>query len=102
MIAENYYYKPLLIKLRSLLREEVIGDVLFMHINALKLQKTGNWRDDVALSGGGALFEGGIHWINFMANTGMTVKTVNGFQPRQESGIDKSVLAVMKYQEGLY
>jgi len=99
-IAENYFYKPSLVKLRELLKSGIIGDILFVHLNALKLQKTGNWRDNPELSGGGALFEGGIHWVNFMANLGLSVESVSGFHPRAKSVIEKSVLAVFQYREG--
>lgn len=99
-VAENYFYKPSLIKLRKILKSGIIGDILFVHLNALKLQKTGNWRDNLELSGGGALFEGGIHWVNFIANLGLTVESVTGFHPKAKSAIDKSVLAAIQYREG--
>lgn len=99
-IAENYFYKPSLIRLREVLKSGIIGDILFVHLNALKLQKTGNWRDNPELSGGGALFEGGIHWVNFIANLGLTVESVSGFHPQAKSAIDKSVLAAVQYREG--
>jgi predicted dehydrogenase len=100
LVAENYFYKPVAIKLRKLLRAGLIGEVLFVHVNALKLQKTGNWRDDPGLSGGGALFEGGIHWINFIANLGLSVKSVRGLRPGQQNGIEKSMLVAIEYAEG--
>ena len=54
-VAENYQYKPLLLRLRQLLAEGVIGDVLFIHINAIKKQgDTNDWRADPALALGGA------------------------------------------------
>ena len=80
-VAENYYYKPLTTTLRQLLADRVIGDVLFIHLNAIKLQKTGNWRDEATLSGAGALFEGGIHWVDFLANLGMEITAVHASQP---------------------
>jgi predicted dehydrogenase len=100
LVAENYFYKPVAVKLRELLRTGLIGEVLFVHVNALKLQKTGNWRDDLDLSGGGALFEGGIHWINFIANLGLSVKSVRGLRPGKQNGMDKSMLVAIEYAEG--
>ena len=47
-----------------------IGDVLFIHVNAIKKQRDAGWRTDPALTLGGALYEGGIHWIDFMASLG--------------------------------
>ncbi len=99
-VAENYFYKPLAFKLRELLKNEMIGEILFVQINAIKLQKTGNWRDDTQLSGGGALFEGGIHWVNFIANLGMPVKSVRGFRPGKRVGVEKSMLVAVEYESG--
>ena len=115
-IAENYYYKPLATALRRILADGIIGDVLFIHINAIKLQKTDNWRDDADLSGAGALFEGGIHWVNFLANLGMEVKAVRATHPGDrtpreaaerseaprgpEFPIDRSMLVTFEYDNG--
>ncbi len=100
LVAENYFYKPLLRRLREVLRQNLVGDVLFIHINALKRQKTENWRDDAAVSGGGALFEGGIHWINFLNNLGLTVDSVRGFRPPPTGPLEKSMLVTFTYREG--
>lgn len=100
LVAENYYYKPLAVKLRQLIREGLIGEVRFVHINALKKQKTEDWRDDPSLVGRGALFEGGIHWIDFIANLGLKIKHVRGFRPGVRDGLDKSMLVAIQYQEG--
>lgn len=99
-VAENYFYKPLLAVLRNLLNEDVIGEILFVHFNAMKEQKVKDWRGDISLSGGGALFEGGIHWINFISNFGLTLKSVHGFRPGDKKGLDKSVLMALEYEEG--
>lgn len=99
-VAENYFYKPVLRRLRQLLGEGIIGEVLFVHINALKEQKITDWRGDTSLSGGGALFEGGIHWINFISNMGLTLETVKGHRPGKTEGMEKSVLVSLKYREG--
>ncbi len=101
-IAENYFYKPLACKLRDLIKSGVIGEILFLHINALKKQviREEDWRSDSELSGGGALFEGGIHWINFVANLGLKVKTINGLRPGLKNGVEKSLLITMEYEEG--
>ena len=81
LVAENYHYKPLLERLRRLLAERAIGDVLFVHANAIKQQRSADWRADPALALGGALYEGGIHWIDFMATLGPEVRAVRGFRP---------------------
>lgn len=98
-IAENYFYKPLLSHLQNLIQSQIIGDVLFVHINAMKQQEIKGWRGDTNLSGGGALFEGGIHWINFVSNLGLNLKTVQGWRPGKQDGMDKSILVSLEYEE---
>jgi predicted dehydrogenase len=100
LVAENYYYKPLLRKLRTLLHDKVIGELLFIHINALKEQKIKDWRGDLTLSGGGALFEGGIHWINFIASLGLELESVRGYRPAPRDDFEKSIMVSMQYKDG--
>jgi predicted dehydrogenase len=102
-VAENYRYKPLLDRIHALLAARVIGDVLFVHVNAIKLQRAspGDWRQDPALAVEGALYEGGIHWIDFMANLG-TVSRVRGMRPALPAGraIERSMMVSFEYAEG--
>lgn len=100
LVAENYCYKPLLGRLRQLVEGEAAGEMLFIHLNALKRQTTGDWRDDLGVAGGGALFEGGIHWINFLANLGLTIRSVRGFRPGRQDGPERSILVSIEYAEG--
>jgi len=102
MVAENYFYKPLLRKLRETLAADLIGDLKFLFFNATKTQKTDDWRDDKTLTGGGALFEGGIHWVNFMANLGLDIQAVTGFLPKikKANALERSMQMVVKYKDG--
>jgi predicted dehydrogenase len=55
----------------------------------------------MSLAGGGALFEGGIHWINFMANLGLPVRRATGYRPGGHTGEpDLTTLAVFEYEGG--
>lgn len=100
MVAENYFYKPVLRALRSMLRDGTIGEPRFLDIKALKTQRTQNWRDDATLAQGGALYEGGIHWIDFLANVGLDVVSVHGFRPGPARGLDREMLVVARYAQG--
>lgn len=99
-VAENYFYKPLAFKLREIIQAGIIGEPLFVHVNALKQQPMKDWRCDARLSGGGALFEGGIHWINFIGNLGMKIKSVHGFRPGISEDMEKSILVALEYEGG--
>ncbi len=100
LVAENYFYKPVVRALRSMLRDGAIGEPRFLDIKALKTQRTENWRDDPLLAGGGALYEGGIHWIDFLANIGLDIVSVHGFRPGSRTGLDREMLIVARYAEG--
>ncbi|TWV97454.1 Gfo/Idh/MocA family protein [Chitinophaga pinensis] len=98
-VAENYFYKPALKRLREVLAMNLIGDIKFLFFNATKSQKVTDWRADAGKAGG-ALFEGGIHWINYMSNLGLTVQSVTGFQPSNTSKPERSMQVVAQYAEG--
>jgi UDP-N-acetylglucosamine 3-dehydrogenase len=99
-VAENYFYKPLTRALREVISSRVLGEPRILTINALKEQRTGDWRDDRSLAGGGALFEGGIHWVNFMGSLGMEVTAVHGFRPGPAVGPEKTIVVVFEYATG--
>ena len=98
LVAENYCYKPVARLLRGIIANGSLGRILFLDVVALKTQTPSGWRSDPALAGGGALFEGGVHWIAFMANLGLEVISVRPFAPRQSPQL--SSLVVFEYDEG--
>lgn len=100
LVAENYFYKPLVRMLRAMMKDGVVGEPRFLDIKALKTQRTEDWRDDPTLAGGGALYEGGIHWIDFLANVGLELVSVHGFRPGASAGLDREMLVVARYAEG--
>lgn len=99
-VAENYYYKPLRAAVAAVVASGDLGEIRFVHLNAMKRQPVADWRGDPAMAGGGALFEGGVHWINFMANLGLTLTEVQGFRPGDHAGPERSTLVVGRYAEG--
>jgi predicted dehydrogenase len=100
MVAENYFYKPMAEALRGVIARGEIGAPLILSVSALKRQRTGDWRDRAEVAGGGALFEGGIHWINFMSNLGLPVERVHGFRPGSGEGPERTMVVVFEYAGG--
>jgi len=100
LVAENYVYKPLTNLLRRVVERGDLGTILFIQLNALKHQPTGDWRDDLDLAGGGALFEGGIHWISLLAGLGLTPGRVRAAQPGPPTGSERNMLVTIEYAEG--
>lgn len=99
-VAENYYYKPIAEALRAVVAAGDLGEIRLLSVNALKRQRNDDWRNDEAMAGGGALFEGGIHWVNFMANLGLEVTRVHGFRPGLGEGPERTMVVVLEYAGG--
>ena len=100
LVAENYFYKPMARLLRQTFNRGDLGELRLIQLNALKGQTTGDWRDDAGLSGQGALFEGGIHWISFLANLGLTPSRIRASRAGARTGLDRSTVVTIEYAEG--
>jgi UDP-N-acetylglucosamine 3-dehydrogenase len=101
MVAENYFYKPLASALREVVAAGELGAIRIVHVNALKRQEVSGWRTRAEMAGGGALFEGGIHWVSFMASLGLEVEDATGFLPGGATPEDeRTAVAVFRYAGG--
>jgi UDP-N-acetylglucosamine 3-dehydrogenase len=67
-VAENYYYKPFIRKIRKFIDDGLIGDILFIELNKTGISQKNGWRTDKTMMGGGALLEGGVHWVNALVS----------------------------------
>ena len=83
LVGENDHYKPLAIKLRRLLADGVIGDMVFGHFSSIvkRLKTQDDWRNDETMAGGDAFFEEGIHWLHLAASLGPKITSIRGFRP---------------------
>ena len=99
-VAENYAYKPLARAIQRIVGSGELGEIRFVHLVAVKKQRHGGWKDDAAVAGGGALFEGGVHWIDFMAHLGLEVESVHGFRPRPGDSLERSMVVTARFEGG--
>ena len=106
LVGENDHYKPLAIKLRQLLADGAIGEMVFGHFSTLvkRLKDADDWRNDESMAGGDAFFEEGIHWLHLAASLGPKITRITGFRPSPSSeGPDKrvkSMLVSFNYDNG--
>jgi predicted dehydrogenase len=100
-VAENYAYKPIADHLRRMIQGGDLGEVRFVNIDATKRRRVEGWRADPAASGGGALFEGGVHWVSFAANLGLEVEDVRAYRAGPAGGPERSTLVVFEYAGGV-
>ena len=98
LVGENDHYKPLAIKLRQLLADGVIGEMVFGHFSSVvkRLKTADDWRNDESMAGGDAFFEEGIHWLHLAASLGPQITSITGFRPSpSRTGPDKRVKSMM-------
>jgi len=104
MVAENYFFKPLVKVLRQHIERGDIGKPMFLELNRAGGNKVGGWRSDAEMMGGGALLEGGIHWVNLLASIGGEVTEVVAAQPRGThelvAPLEDSLELLVKFENG--
>ena len=109
LVGENDHYKPLAVRLRQLLADNVIGDMVFGHFTTIarRLKTADDWRNDEDLAGGDAFFEEGIHWLHIANSLGPAITEIRGYRPvLSPDGDDpgdrraKSMLAAFRYDNG--
>lgn len=95
MVAENYHFKPAVRVLRRHLDAGDLGAPLFLELNRAGRQRPTGWRADTELMGGGALLEGGVHWVNYLCRLGGVVRDVCAARP----DVDRPLVA--PFEDGL-
>jgi UDP-N-acetylglucosamine 3-dehydrogenase len=97
-VGENDHYKPLAVCLRRLLREGVLGEMVFAHFTSIvqKLKRADDWRNDETMAGGDAFFEEGIHWLHLAASLGPRITMAHGYRPSMSrEGPDRRIKSMM-------
>ena len=103
LVAENDHYKPLAVCLRRLLREGVIGEMVFAHFTTLvrRFKTADDWRNDETMAGGDAFFEEGVHWLHLANSLGPVMTEARGYRPAvSPEGPDrraKSMMVAFRY-----
>lgn len=106
LVGENDHYKPMAVRLRELVRDGAIGEMVFAHFVTIahRLKTENDWRNDETMAGGDAFFEEGIHWLHIAGSLGPKIVSIQGFRPRaSRTGPDtraKSMLASFHYDNG--
>jgi predicted dehydrogenase len=103
LVGENDHYKPLAVRLRRLVADGRIGEMVFAHFTTIahRLKGADDWRNDEAMAGGDAFFEEGIHWLHVAGSLGPRIVSAHGFRPAvSRDGPDrraKSMMVAFRY-----
>jgi predicted dehydrogenase len=106
LVGENDHYKPQAVRLRQLLSDRVIGDMVFAQFTSIakRLKTADDWRNDETLAGGDAFFEEGIHWLHLASSLGPAITSIDGYRPTPSAaGPDKrakSMMVAFRYDNG--
>lgn len=104
MVAENYFFKPLIPTLRAYIGRGDIGQPLFLELNKTGRSRNTGWRTDAELMGGGALLEGGVHWVNLLLEVGGPVTEVLAVRPTVDyplaAPLEDNLQVIVKFANG--
>jgi predicted dehydrogenase len=107
-VGENDHYKPLAVTLRRLLAEGAIGDLVLAQFTSVarRPKPAHDWRNDVAMAGGDAFFEEGIHWLHLAGSLGPRITRIDAYRPApaaeplEGDTRTKSMLVAFEYDTG--
>jgi predicted dehydrogenase len=109
LVGENDHYKPMAVRLRRLLSEGVIGELVFGLFTSVvrKPKSASDWRNDESMAGGDAFFEEGIHWLHLAGSLGPVIRRIQGYRPplSKDGPLEgdarfKSMLVSFQYDSG--
>lgn len=105
-VAENYFFKPIIKTIRAFIDDGLVGEVLFLELSKTNRENKSGWRTDGVMMGGGALLEGGVHWLNALTSlAGGTPTEVIAAKPGAEYAtqvpLEDSLLLVVKFSNGV-
>ena len=81
MVAENFHFMPAFRHVKAVLVGEGIGRLRELHLVSRGLRLPSGWRGDPEVTGGGALIDGGIHYVHNLRWWGGPVRRVFALRP---------------------
>ncbi len=104
MVAENFRFKPSVRKARRLIEAGAVGRVKCARVKIAGISRHGGWRTDAERMGGGALLDGGIHWVDTLlclAGAAKKVYAVRGPKTREGVPVEDTVHVVSEHEGGV-
>lgn len=83
MVAEQFHFMPAFRRVKALLDEGALGALREVHFRARGFRDRPGWRQQAEAVGGGALIDGGIHYVHNLRWWGGAVRRVFALRPPQ-------------------
>jgi predicted dehydrogenase len=81
MVAENFHFMPAFRVVSRYLADGWVGELRQVHISARGLRVGQDWRFSREMVGGGALIDGGIHYVHLLRQWGGRAHTIYALSP---------------------
>ncbi|NON61135.1 Gfo/Idh/MocA family protein [Acidianus sp. RZ1] len=101
MVLENHYLDPMVWEIKKNMNK--LGRISLINVRNLRLNRPEGWRRHKELMGGGALIDGGIHYIDSLLNLGGEYREVKASCKKFFSGLEgeDTVTAVFLFKQGM-
>jgi predicted dehydrogenase len=83
MVAENFHFMPAFRRVRAVVDSGGLGALREVHLAARGWRPPADWRCEADVAGGGALIDGGIHYVHTLRCWGGPVRRVFALRPPQ-------------------
>jgi predicted dehydrogenase len=83
MVAEQFHFMPAFRRVKALIDSGRLGALRELHMIARGFGARSGWRTAVESAGGGALIDGGIHYVHNLRWWGNDVRRVTALRPPQ-------------------
>jgi predicted dehydrogenase len=83
MVAENFHFMPAFRHVEDIVERGRLGPLRELHLIARGYRRHAGWRSDLEVSGGGALIDGGIHYVHLLRWWGGMPRRIFAQRPPQ-------------------
>ena len=94
MVAENFRFLPAVQRVKEMIEGGAIGSVRLVQIQREGYARLGGWRTSAEFAGGGALMDGGIHYVDILLH-------LAGFPERVYAAKPPQVFSQMEAEDGM-
>lgn len=102
MVAEQYFFDPTLRTAIKAVKDGRIGDLHSIIVRDQRTFAEDSWRSKSALMGGGALIDGGIHYVETILDIGGEYNSLEGITAKSSNNMEgeDTGFAVFRFNNG--
>ncbi len=102
MVAEQYFFDPSYIEAKRIMEAGKIGKIHTIIVRDQRIYRKPGWRNEESRMGGGALIDGGIHYLDTLLNLGGEYSEVIGLTARSGSSLggEDTTRALFRFANG--